>query len=103
MMFVVKQKTAYEMRISDGSADVCSSDLGMRVLYHDIDAKLPLGNAHATSSLKRFLAQVDVVTLHVPGGKETANLMDADAIAAMKPGSIQIGRASCRERVCQYV
>ncbi|MDN5842897.1 MAG: phosphoglycerate dehydrogenase [Alcaligenaceae bacterium] len=63
---------------------------GMRVLYHDIDAKLPLGNAHATSSLKRFLSQVDVVTLHVPGGKETTNLMDAEAIAAMKPGSILI-------------
>src|SRR3546814_16719364 len=26
--FVVKQKTAYEMRISNWSADVCSSDLG---------------------------------------------------------------------------
>src|SRR3546814_6791293 len=25
--FFVKQKTAYEMRISDGSSDVCSSDL----------------------------------------------------------------------------
>src|SRR3546814_4109970 len=28
---VVKQKTAYEMRISDWSADVCSSDLGHAV------------------------------------------------------------------------
>src|SRR3546814_17325217 len=27
-MFFVKQKTAYEMRISDWSLDVCSSDLG---------------------------------------------------------------------------
>src|SRR3546814_2738911 len=26
--FVFKQKTAYEMRISDWSSDVCSSDLG---------------------------------------------------------------------------
>src|SRR3546814_8061399 len=26
--FFVKQKTAYEMRISDWSSDVCSSDLG---------------------------------------------------------------------------
>jgi D-3-phosphoglycerate dehydrogenase len=69
---------------------ILAESLGMRVLYHDIEAKLPIGNAHATSSLKKFLAQVDVVTLHVPGGKETANLMDADAIAAMKPGSILI-------------
>src|SRR3546814_7712604 len=27
MFFVFKQKTAYEMRISDWSSDVCSSDL----------------------------------------------------------------------------
>src|SRR3546814_7236590 len=27
MMFFCKQKTAYEMRISDWSSDVCSSDL----------------------------------------------------------------------------
>src|SRR3546814_8854451 len=28
IVFFVKQKTAYEMRISDWSSDVCSSDLG---------------------------------------------------------------------------
>src|SRR3546814_10877739 len=28
LFFVFKQKTAYEMRISDWSSDVCSSDLG---------------------------------------------------------------------------
>src|SRR3546814_2475302 len=31
LLFFYKQKTAYEMRISDGGSDVCSSDLG-RVL-----------------------------------------------------------------------
>src|SRR3546814_2913112 len=40
MFFFFKQKTAYEMRISDWSSDVCSSDLhavGLRILlatYH---------------------------------------------------------------------
>src|SRR3546814_3722164 len=29
VFFLVKQKTAYEMRISDWSSDVCASDLGM--------------------------------------------------------------------------
>src|SRR3546814_7067473 len=32
MCFFFKQKTAYEMRISDWSSDVCSSDLTMAVL-----------------------------------------------------------------------
>src|SRR3546814_19316356 len=31
MFFFFKQKTAYEMRISDWSSDVCSSDLDMKV------------------------------------------------------------------------
>src|SRR3546814_3532753 len=30
LLFLFKQKTAYEMRISDWSSDVCSSDLGSR-------------------------------------------------------------------------
>src|SRR3546814_7139709 len=30
MFFFFKQKTAYEMRISDWSSDVCSSDLSLR-------------------------------------------------------------------------
>src|SRR3546814_8931505 len=32
-VFFVKQKTAYEMRISDWSSDVCSSDLSRGSLY----------------------------------------------------------------------
>src|SRR3546814_9287553 len=32
VFFFFKQKTAYEMRISDWSSDVCSSDLGARVV-----------------------------------------------------------------------
>jgi D-3-phosphoglycerate dehydrogenase len=63
---------------------------GMRVIFHDIEAKLPLGNARPCKSLDDLLSRADVVTLHVPGGKVTHNIMDARAIAAMKPGSILI-------------
>src|SRR3546814_5773968 len=34
MFFFFKQKTAYEMRISDWSSDVCSSDLGLQQQRH---------------------------------------------------------------------
>src|SRR3546814_4409445 len=37
IFFFVKQKTAYEMRISDWSSDVCSSDLLRRHRAHDAD------------------------------------------------------------------
>jgi D-3-phosphoglycerate dehydrogenase len=63
---------------------------GMRVIFHDVEAKLPLGNARACTYLNDLLAQSDVVTLHVPGGKGTKNLMNAAAIAAMKRGAILI-------------
>src|SRR3546814_9204540 len=43
MFFFVKQKTAYEMRISDWSSDVCSSDLGVApdAVRPPFDAHLP--------------------------------------------------------------
>src|SRR3546814_12070452 len=46
MYFFFKQKTAYEMRISDWSSDVCSSDLGRRVDEASpyVDARLPDGS-----------------------------------------------------------
>src|SRR3546814_8912254 len=34
-VFFFKQKTAYEMRISDWSSDVCSSDLKLKSTYTD--------------------------------------------------------------------
>jgi len=63
---------------------------GMRVLFHDVEAQLPRGNARPTTTLKQLLAQSDVVTLHVPGGKGTHNLINEETIAAMKPGAILI-------------
>src|SRR3546814_2785683 len=74
-----KQKTAYEMRISDWCSDVCSSDLIVR-----ISPDLP----------KDFEIRRDA---YYSGLSLTP---DAQAFCA----SIrEIGRASCRERVCQYV
>ncbi|MEG3194017.1 NAD(P)-dependent oxidoreductase, partial [Lysobacter sp. D1-1-M9] len=42
-----------------------AENLGMRVLFHDIEAKLALGNARPVDSLDSLLEQSDVVTLHV--------------------------------------
>src|SRR3546814_3540002 len=38
MFFVLKQKTAYELRISDWSSDVCSTDLSQKIVESDHDA-----------------------------------------------------------------
>src|SRR3546814_2774207 len=54
LFFFFKQKTAYEMRISDWSSDVCSSDLGNRrslkldlVLLEEVVERRPAGVEHA--------------------------------------------------------
>src|SRR3546814_7268030 len=59
--FFFKQKTAYEMRISDWSSDVCSSDLvGMhRVAHWLFEARL-FFLARFVNHLSRFLTAVDI-------------------------------------------
>ncbi|MFT4196494.1 MAG: phosphoglycerate dehydrogenase [Pseudoxanthomonas sp.] len=66
---------------------VLAEALGMRVLYHDIEAKLALGNAAPAASLQDLLANSDVVTLHVPETAATKNMFGAAELAAMKPGA----------------
>ena len=61
--------------------------LGMRVLYHDIESKLALGNARATGSLETLLEAADVVTLHVPETAETHGMIGAEQLARIKPGA----------------
>ncbi|MGB4362036.1 MAG: phosphoglycerate dehydrogenase [Rhodoferax sp.] len=65
---------------------VLAEQLGMRVLFCDIEAKLPLGNAQAMG-LDALLGAADVVSLHVPETPETASMIGAAQLAAMKPGS----------------
>jgi len=65
----------------------------MRVVYHDIEARLPLGNASAAPSLQALLAEADVVTLHVPQTERTRNLIDAERLAQMKQDAVLLNLA----------
>ncbi len=66
---------------------ILAESLGMRVIYHDVETKLPLGNAQPATSLAALLAAADVVTLHVPETRETQNMIGAAELAAMKAGA----------------
>src|SRR3546814_7614325 len=82
-VFFFKQKTAYEMRISDWSSDVCSSDLLGQAAAGL--ARVPQARGHGVGDL-----HADDVAEHLGEG--------------LLPVRVEkIGRASCRERVCQYV
>src|SRR3546814_15074920 len=124
-LFFFKQKTAYEMRISDWSSDVCSSDLKAlcgdppqtagRVLHtndrwigaqplHHVDADVsdcPGGHIVEQDRQSAVLGQI----CKMP---EYAFLIGfvvirSDDQRRVSPSGLQIGRASCRERGCQYV
>src|SRR3546814_12463183 len=127
LVFFFKQKTAYEMRISDWSSDVCSSDLT------HVDAPW---HYHSTSEGRRA-ATIDEAPLDLfmrPGVKldfrakpdghvvsaaevqrefarigyqlQTFDIVLVNKSAGAAYGSddfLKIERASCRERVCQSV
>ncbi|MEM1041222.1 MAG: phosphoglycerate dehydrogenase [Bacteroidota bacterium] len=67
---------------------VLAEALGMRVVFHDTAAKLPLGNAIPSPSLEALLAEADIVTLHVPETPETKWMIGATELAQMKPGAV---------------
>lgn len=63
---------------------------GMRVLFFDIAAKLPLGNSQPSPALDALLQQSDFVTLHVPETAQTKGMMGAPQLAMMKKGACLI-------------
>ena len=58
--------------------------LGMRILYHDIEPKLALGNATPVETLRALLERSDVVTLHVPDTAQTHHLIGAEELRRMR-------------------
>ena len=59
---------------------IMAEAMGLKVLYYDVEPKLGLGNATGVRSLSDMLKKADIVTLHVPGGSGTKNLMSAARI-----------------------
>src|SRR3546814_19022673 len=73
-VFFFKQKTAYEMRISDWSSDVCSSDLFVLAVPADKKEAYRRHAAEAVPLFKEFgvTRQVEAWGDDVPDGKVTA-------------------------------
>src|SRR3546814_3130709 len=100
LLFFVKQKTAYEMRISDWSSDVCSSDLGLHDYVVD-----QAGPDHPNAKVRFALG--DIVQTQIACANGETILLTLDT-SLPRPYSLgfrvqETGRASSRERVCQYV
>jgi lactate dehydrogenase-like 2-hydroxyacid dehydrogenase len=69
---------------------------GIHVIFHDLH--LPPGHELAlglrrVETLAQLLAASDIVSIHCPLADDTANLIDDQSLAAMKPGAILINTA----------
>src|SRR3546814_1955445 len=112
--FVFKHKTAYDMRIRDYSSDVCSSDL--RQSAHRIERKIMavqrFGRDNLEPGMVQHLAQHIVANLALRRNRAAHivrkpcpglhPVVDQRISGAGVKGQ-QNGKASCRERVWQYV
>lgn len=72
---------------------VLAEALGMKVMYYDVETKLPLGNAVDGKNLKEVLSKSDIVSLHVPETAQTKNLINKNNIKHLKKGAILINYA----------
>src|SRR3546814_4925964 len=98
------------MRISDWSSDVCSSDLHARYSAHQM-MELGLDGLE----IGEDIGVVEFEVIEDGGARPVMHEFGAlveecrvvfvgfDNEEGRNAGDIQIGRASCRERVCQYV
>src|SRR3546814_2890558 len=104
--FFFKQKTAYEMRISDWSSDVCSSDL-MPIATTRFPSNWELSAARAASVVHLFMETgVEPTRVSVAGFGEYRPVADNDSAEGRNRNRrvvVEIGRASGRERGGQYV
>src|SRR3546814_7497151 len=113
-MFFFMQKAAYVMRISDWSADVCSSDLSsgqsLALLFNEL-----IANAERHGALTSESGELHIEWKETDDGMICIHWSEQGLQGVLLPETRgfgfsvlqriikQIGRASCRERACQYV
>src|SRR3546814_14629706 len=113
IVFFFKQKPAYEMRISDWSSDVCSSDLSPLLLVRrNTPLSIPQSGAMSNWSSKSpyDLSVISIPPLPDPGGScSPVSTPSATCHLTPVPWPIfslfvfppaKLGRESRRERVC---
>src|SRR3546814_4884724 len=106
--FFFKQKTAYEMRISDWSSDVCSSDLceGVDVPYVVIDDQNPGAGEFRDSLHRRAAFLIPYRPLPTPQNRPEARLQRVDTVhdldrSAARSEERRVGEecvSTCRSR-----
>src|SRR3546814_2806788 len=83
--FFFKQKTAYEMRISDWSSDVCSSDLFLHQKVVLIDREISaIGSANLDNRSFRLNFEVMLLTVDISFATEVEQMLENDFAQALE-------------------
>jgi D-3-phosphoglycerate dehydrogenase len=72
---------------------VLAEAIGLKVIFYDVQTKLPLGNAQDAKSLKDLLGRSDIITIHIPETSQSKNLINKNNLKYFKKGSILINYA----------
>src|SRR3546814_10457709 len=113
MFFFFKQKTAYEMRISDWSSDVCSSDLNGRLTDRTPEARTHLGladepwpiDAVAIAAAFRKPWVTTVLSGATTADQLASNLEAFEVPTALRSEERRVGKecvSTCRSRWSPY-
>src|SRR3546814_8819749 len=97
LFFFFKQKTAYEMRISDWSSDVCSSDL-IAALFDDLESRVGAFAELLAGGDSSFEA---LLTAHVAAAEALAEADDESGAARLRAAGRRSGTGgvrTCRAR-----
>src|SRR3546814_191943 len=98
LFFFFKQKTAYEMRISDWSSDVCSSDLHRRVIFFDDigDRAQLFGVGEAAPHARDDGVSTVLLDIGVEAFVDEAALLVVGVVAGQRAEQIVIERRAAR-------
>ncbi|MFC6276726.1 phosphoglycerate dehydrogenase [Psittacicella hinzii] len=72
---------------------ILAESLGLKVIFFDIENKLPLGNAQQVHSLEELVSNSDIVSLHVPENETTKNMINAQVFSKFRKGAVLINAA----------
>ncbi len=102
-IWLKESKGSYELRgktigiIGYGNigsqVSILAESLGLKVIFYDVETKMPLGNAEAKKSLKEVLGNADIITLHVPDVPSTKYMINKNILKYFKENSILINYA----------
>lgn len=69
---------------------VLAEALGMRIVFYDVEKKLPLGNATACPGIEAVVSQSDIITIHVPATRLTDRFFDREMLRRCRKGALLI-------------